>query len=173
MTNSFMDKLGEGGYAAVYKGQQSDGCFVAVKLFKQLEGKGEDFINEVVSIGKTNHVNIVSLLGFCFEERRRALIYEFMPNGPLERSTFRNGGNLSLPWEILFNIAQGIARGLDYLHQGCNERILHLDIKPHNILLDEKVHPKVTNFGLARLCPLQESTISVLEARRTLGHIAH
>jgi len=172
ITNSFEEKLGEGGYATVYKGKLSDGRYVAVKLFKQLKGNGEDFINEVASIGRTNHVNIVSLLGFCYEGNERALIYEFMPNGSLEKFTFDKGSNRALPRGVLFNIVDGIAKGLDYLHQGCNERILHFDIKPHNILLDEDFCPKISDFGLARLCPQQESTISMLEARGTIGYIA-
>ena len=97
ITNSFTDKLGEGGYATVYKGMLSEGRPVAVKLFKQLKGNGEDFINEVASIGRTNHVNIVSLLGFYFEGKRRALIYEFMSNGSPDKFTFRNGSNCPLP----------------------------------------------------------------------------
>ncbi|KAK9677282.1 hypothetical protein RND81_11G133100 [Saponaria officinalis] len=133
MTDGFKDKLGEGGYATVYKGKLLSCRLVGVKVLKLSKGDGEDFLNEVASISRSNHVNIVTLLGFCYE---------------------------------------GIARGLDYLHRGCNARILHFDIKPHNILLDEEFCPKISDFGLARLCPLQESTISMLEARGTIGYIA-
>ncbi|KAK9677607.1 hypothetical protein RND81_11G155300 [Saponaria officinalis] len=174
MTDGFKDKLGEGGYATVYKGKLLSGRLVAVKVLKLSKGDGEDFLNEVASISRTNHVNIVTLLGFCYEGNKRALIYEFLSNGSLEKFTFHGTRDRiqSLPWETLFNIAIGIARGLDYLHRGCNARILHFDIKPHNVLLDEEFCPKISDFGLARLCPLQESTISMLEARGTIGYIA-
>ncbi|XP_074278919.1 LEAF RUST 10 DISEASE-RESISTANCE LOCUS RECEPTOR-LIKE PROTEIN KINASE-like 2.5 [Silene latifolia] len=174
MTNGFKDKLGEGGYAIVYKGKLLSGRLIAVKVLKQSKGDGEDFLNEVASISRTNHVNIVALLGFCFEGNKRALIYEYLPNGSLEKFTFHgaSASNQSLPWNTLFNIAIGIAKGLDYLHRDCNARILHFDIKPHNILLDEKFCPKISDFGLARLCPLQVSTISMMEARGTIGYIA-
>ncbi|XP_074275876.1 LEAF RUST 10 DISEASE-RESISTANCE LOCUS RECEPTOR-LIKE PROTEIN KINASE-like 2.4 [Silene latifolia] len=174
MTNCFKDRLGEGGYAIVYKGKLLNGRLIAVKVLKQSKGDGEDFLNEVASISRTNHVNIVALLGFCFEGNKRALIYEYLPNGSLEKFTFHGTSaiNQSLPWETLFNIAIGIAKGLDYLHRGCNARILHFDIKPHNILLDENFCPKISDFGLARLCPLQVSTILMMEARGTIGYIA-
>ena len=146
MTNSFKDKLGQGGYGGVYKGKLQDGCFVAVKVLKELKGNGEEFLNEVASIGRTSHVNIVTLMGVCFEESKRALIYEFMPNGSLEKFIYKeNPSNAThqLGWETLYKIAIGIARGLEYLHRGCNTRILHFDIKPHNILLDENFCPKI------------------------------
>ncbi|KAK9677279.1 hypothetical protein RND81_11G132800 [Saponaria officinalis] len=174
MTDGFKDKLGEGGYATVYKGKLLSGSLVAVKVLKLSKGDGEDFLNEVASISRTNHVNIVTLLGFCYEGNKRALIYEFLSNGSHEKFTFHGTQDRiqSLPWETLFNIAIGIARGLDYLHRGCNARIWHFDIKPLNILLDEEFCPKISDFGLARLCPLQESIISMLEARGTIGYIA-
>ncbi|XP_074287985.1 LEAF RUST 10 DISEASE-RESISTANCE LOCUS RECEPTOR-LIKE PROTEIN KINASE-like 2.1 [Silene latifolia] len=174
ITNDFSEKLGEGGYAIVYQGKLKSGSLVAVKVLKQSKGDGEDFINEVASISRTNHVNIVTLLGFCFEGNKRALIYEYLPNGSLEKFTYHGAGpsNQSLPWETLLNIAIGIAKGLDYLHRGCNARILHFDIKPHNILLDQDFIPKISDFGLARLCPLQKSTISMMDARGTIGYIA-
>ncbi|KAL2924645.1 LEAF RUST 10 DISEASE-RESISTANCE LOCUS RECEPTOR-LIKE PROTEIN KINASE-like 2.4 [Bienertia sinuspersici] len=174
LTNSFRNKLGEGGYGAVYKGQiQNTGHLVAVKILKKAEKNAEDFINEVASIGKTNHVNVVTLLGFCYEGRHRALVYDFMPNGSLEKYLYGKNNNChSLSWEELFQIAVGIARGLEYLHRGCNTRILHFDIKPHNILLDENFCPKISDFGLAKLCPQKESLVSLSEARGTVGYIA-
>ncbi|KAM3706708.1 hypothetical protein ACJW31_03G170500 [Castanea mollissima] len=175
MTNSFKDKLGQGGYGGVYKGKLQDGCFVAVKVLKESKGNGEEFLNEVASISRTSHVNIVTLMGFCFEESKRALIYEFMPNGSLEKFIYKdNPSNVDrqLGWETLYKIAVGIARGLEYLHRGCNTRILHFDIKPHNILLDESFCPKISDFGLAKICPREESVISMLGARGTAGYIA-
>ncbi|GLT91856.1 hypothetical protein SLE2022_097220 [Rubroshorea leprosula] len=177
MTNSYRDKLGEGGFAAVYKGKLSDGCQVAVKVLNNAkdDGDGEAFINEVASISRTSHVNIVTLLGFCFKGRKRALIYEFVQNGSLEKFIHQeNPLNIDhqLKLEILYQIAVGIARGLEYLHRGCNMRILHFDIKPHNILLDDDFCPKIADFGLAKLCPRKESIISMSGTRGTPGYIA-
>ncbi|CAL5350195.1 unnamed protein product [Camellia sinensis] len=174
MTNSFRVKLGQGGYGCVFKGKLDNGCLVAVKVLKGLKGSGEEFINEVATISRTSHVNIVTLMGFCFEGQNRALIYEFMPNGSLEKF-IHDGNSLTyhqLGWEALYQIAAGIARGLEYLHRGCNMRILHFDIKPHNILLDEDFCPKISDFGLAKLWPRKESIVSLLGARGTAGYIA-
>lgn len=132
MTNSFRDQLGRGGYGIVYKASLPDGRQVAVKMINESKGNGEEFIDEVASISRTSHVNIVSLVGFCYENKR-ALIYEFKPNGSLDKYIFKNGfpdAICNLDWNTLYQIAIGIARGLDYLHQGCISRILHLDIKP-------------------------------------------
>ena len=170
MTRSFKDKLGQGGYGQVYRGKLLDGRLVAVKLLNSSKGNGEDFINEVASISRTSHVNVVTLLGFCLEGNKRALIYEFMPNGSLEKFIYKD--NQQLEREKLLQIATGIARGLEYLHRGCNTRILHFDIKPHNILLDEDLCPKISDFGLSKLCLKKESIISMLDARGTIGYIA-
>ncbi|XP_060179486.1 LEAF RUST 10 DISEASE-RESISTANCE LOCUS RECEPTOR-LIKE PROTEIN KINASE-like 2.1 [Lycium barbarum] len=170
MTSGFKDKLGEGGYGGVYKGELFDGRVVAVKILKASKGDGEEFINEVASITQTSHVNVVSLLGYCLDGRKRALIYDFMPNGSLEKYIYGDGSLLGL--QKLYQIAVGIAKGLEYLHRGCNTRILHFDIKPHNILLDEEFCPKISDFGLAKLCTRKESVISMLGARGTIGYIA-
>ncbi|KAK4608003.1 hypothetical protein RGQ29_001718 [Quercus rubra] len=175
MTKSFNDKLGQGGYGSVYKGKLQDGSFVAVKVLNNSKGNGEEFINEVATISKTFHVNIVTLKGFCFEGSKRALIYEFMPNGSLEKFIYKgnpSSSNHQLGWETLYKIAIGIARGLEYLHRGCNTRIYHFDIKPHNILLDEDFCPKISDFGLAKICPRENSIISMVGARGTTEYIA-
>ncbi|KAG8382872.1 hypothetical protein BUALT_Bualt05G0124500 [Buddleja alternifolia] len=169
MTKSFEDNLGKGGYGSVYKGKLHDGRLVAVKILDESRKNGEDFMNEVASISRTSHINIVTLLGFCFEGSKRDLIYEFMPNGSLDKFLSEEG---HLGWETLFEIAVEIARGLEYLHRGCNMRILHLDIKPHNILLDMDFHPKIADFGLAKLCPDRASIVSMSRARGTVGYIA-
>ncbi|PIA33369.1 hypothetical protein AQUCO_04100057v1 [Aquilegia coerulea] len=175
ITNSFKDKVGQGGYGFVYKGKLLDGRLVAVKLLNKAKGDGEEFINEIGSISRTSHVNVVSLLGFCFEGSKRALIYEFMPNGSLEKFIYDPNpleAQSQLGWEMLYQITVGIARGLEYLHRGCKTRILHFDIKPHNILLDHDFTPKISDFGLAKLCPNKESVVSMLDARGTAGYIA-
>ncbi|XP_029121660.2 LEAF RUST 10 DISEASE-RESISTANCEUS RECEPTOR-LIKE PROTEIN KINASE-like 2.4 isoform X1 [Elaeis guineensis] len=172
MTNSFRDKLGQGGYGIVYKGSLQGGRLVAVKFLRNSRGDGEEFVNEVVSIGRTSHVNIVSLIGFCLEGSKRALIYDYMPNGSLEKYIYSEKPKTTLGWEKLYEIAIGIARGLEYLHRGCNTRIVHFDIKPHNILLDQEFCPKIADFGLAKLCPPKDSILSVTCARGTIAFIA-
>ncbi|PIN14991.1 Serine/threonine protein kinase [Handroanthus impetiginosus] len=167
MTNSFRENLGKGGYGSVYKGRLPNGRLVAVKILNESKENGEDFINEIASISRTSHINIVTLLGFCYEGSKRVLVYDFMPNGSLDKFIQNTA-----EWQKLFEIAVGIARGLEYLHKGCNTRILHFDIKPHNILLDEDFIPKISDFGLAKLCPNRSSTVSMLAARGTIGYIA-
>ncbi|PWA53290.1 protein kinase-like domain, Concanavalin A-like lectin/glucanase domain protein [Artemisia annua] len=175
MTDSFKVKVGEGGYGSVYQGTLPNGNSVAVKLLNELKGNGEDLVNELASISKTSHVNIVSLLGFCFEGRHRALIYEYMSNGSLEKFIYNRSSPLSssqLEWKKLYEISVGIGRGLEYLHRGCNTQILHFDIKPHNILLDQDFCPKISDFGLAKLCPEKRSVVSMSGMRGTPGYIA-
>jgi len=175
MTKSFAHKLGQGGYGAVYRGNLADGREIAVKTLKDTEGDGEDFMNEVASISRTSHVNIVTLLGFCLQGRKRALIYEYMPNGSLERYTFGSmsaEGDNSLCWDKLFEIVIGIARGLEYLHNGCNTCIVHFDNKSQNILLDQNFCPKISDFGFAKLCQQKQSKISMVGMRGTIGYIA-
>jgi len=172
ITSSLNDKLGEGGYGLVFKGRLHDGHLVAVKFLHDSKGEGDEFVNEVMSIGRTSHVNIVSLFGFCLEGSKRALIYEFMPNGSLDKYIYSENPKAVLGWEQLYTIAMGIARGLEYLHHSCNTRIVHFDIKPQNILLDKDFHPKIADFGLAKLCHTKESKLSMTGARGTVGFIA-
>ncbi|GLT28890.1 hypothetical protein SLA2020_037930 [Shorea laevis] len=176
ITNSFSEKLGQGGFGSVYKGTLPDGRVVAVKVLRKSKGDGQEFINEVASISRTSHVNIVTLLGFCYQRSKRALIYEFVPNGSLDKFIYNQGSpeeNHQLDIKTLYEIAVGIAQGLEYLHKGCNTRILHFDIKPHNILLDNNFCPKISDFGLAKLCETRESIVSITRgARGTFGYIA-
>ena len=172
MTRGFKDKLGEGGYGSVYKGKLRSGHLVAIKMLSASQGNGQDFINEVATIGRIHHVNVVRLIGFCVEGSKRALVYDFMTNGSLDRHIFSKEGIDSLSCKKLFEISLGVARGIEYIHRGCEMQILHFDIKPHNILLDENFVPKVSDFGLARLCPLDDNSVSLTAARGTLGYIA-
>ncbi|CAO2185550.1 unnamed protein product [Urochloa humidicola] len=172
ITSSLNNKLGEGGYGTVFKGKLHDGRLVAVKFLHECKGNGEEFVNEVMSIGRTSHVNIVSLFGFCLERTKRALIYEYMPNGSLDQYIYSENPKETLGWQKLYTIAIGIARGLEYLHHSCNTRIVHFDIKPQNILLDQDFCPKIADFGLAKLCHTKESKVSMTGARGTIGFIA-
>jgi serine/threonine protein kinase len=106
------------------------------------------------------------------EGSKRELIYEYMPNGSLDKYIYLENPKAVLGWDKLYTIAVGIARGLEYLHYSCNTRIVHFDIKPQNILLDEDFHPKIANFGLAKLCHTKESKLSMTGARGTVGFIA-
>ncbi|KAK8312539.1 hypothetical protein V6Z11_D01G047800 [Gossypium hirsutum] len=153
ITGDFKDKLGDG-----------------VKLLKESKGNGQDFINEVATTGRIHHVNVVELVGFCVEWKKQALVYDFMKNGSLDKFIFST--NSSLSWQKMFEIAVGVGRGIQYLHNGCAMKILHFDIKPHNILLDEKFNPKLSDFGLAKLHSVDDSIISLTAARGTLGYMA-
>ncbi|KAJ9679749.1 hypothetical protein PVL29_021609 [Vitis rotundifolia] len=173
MTHNFKHKLGQGGFGSVYKGKLRSGHIVAVKMLVMSKANGQDFINEVATIGRIHHVNVVRLVGFCIQRSKWALIYDYMPNGSLDKFVFLDkGNNIPLSWERLYKIALGVGRGIEYLHQGCDMQILHFDIKPHNILLDEDFTPKVSDFGLAKLYSTDESIVSVTAVRGTLGYIA-
>jgi serine/threonine protein kinase len=148
---------------------------VAVKMLENLKGDGQEFINEVSTIGRIHHANVVRLLGFCSEGTRRALIYQFMTKGSLDSYIFAHESDICrelLAPNKMLEIASGIARGIEYLHQGCNQRILHFDIKPHNILLDHNFTPKISDFGLAKLCAREHSIVTLTAARGTMGYIA-
>ncbi|KAK3445631.1 hypothetical protein EUGRSUZ_A01470 [Eucalyptus grandis] len=174
ITNDFEEKLGQGAYGTVYKGKLSDEIFVAVKMLDNSFGNGEEFINEVSTMGRIHHVNVVRMVGFCADGFRRALVYEFLANESLEKFIFQGEDTLDpfLSWERLHDIALGVAKGIEYLHQGCDHKILHFDIKPHNILLDNNFNPKIADFGLAKLCSKEQSAVSMTAARGTMGYIA-
>ncbi|KAK9226711.1 hypothetical protein WN943_011759 [Citrus x changshan-huyou] len=173
VTNHFTHKLGQGGFGSVYKGQLHTGRLIAVKMLENSKFSAEEFINEVSTIGRIHHVNVVQLLGFCSEGSKRALVYEFMPNGSLDRHIFpKESRGQSFSWEKLHEVALGTARGIEYLHNGCDVCILHFDIKPHNILLDHNFIPKVSDFGLAKFHPKENDFVSLSATRGTIGYIA-
>ncbi|CAD6238211.1 unnamed protein product [Miscanthus lutarioriparius] len=171
ITSHFRDKLGQGGYGSVYKGVLLPGNVeVVVKILGNSNCNGDEFISEVSTIGRIHHINVVRLVGFCAEEMRRALLYEYMSHGSLDRYIF--SAKRSFSWDKLNEIALGIARGINYLHLGCDMQILHFDIKPHNILLDSNFVPKVADFGLAKLYPRDHSFVPASAMRGTIGYIA-
>ncbi|XVF79084.1 hypothetical protein PTKIN_Ptkin14bG0190800 [Pterospermum kingtungense] len=171
MTEGFKSKLGEGGYGFVFKGKLRSGHFVAIKLLKKSEANGEDFINKVATIGRIHHVNVVQLIGFCVEGSKQAIVYDFMTNGSLDKIIFSTGSS-SLSWQKMCAIALGVAQGIEYIHKGCEMQILHFDIKPHNILLDENFTPKISDFSLAKLHSADNDIISLTAARGTFGYMA-
>ncbi|KAL5071223.1 hypothetical protein RYX36_022110 [Vicia faba] len=172
MVRGFKDKLGEGGFGTVFKGNLRSGPCVAIKMLRESKGNGHDFISEVATIGRIHHLNVVQLIGFCAEGSKCALVYDFMPNGSLDKFIFSKEGSASISYSQIFDISVGVARGIAYLHHGCEMKILHFDIKPHNILLDENFIPKVSDFGLAKLYPVENSIVTMTAARGTIGYMA-
>jgi serine/threonine protein kinase len=164
------DKIGKGGFGTVYKGKLPTGCLIAVKILDESKQSEHQFIAEVATVGMTYHVNLVRLLGYCSHRSKRALVYEYMVNGSLDKY-IHGGHDEELDWQQLHSIAVGTARGIAYLHEECRKRILHCDIKPHNVLLDANFSPKVADFGLAKMSEREESHISVVN-RGTLGYAA-
>ncbi|KAF8110913.1 hypothetical protein N665_0078s0100 [Sinapis alba] len=171
-TNNFSVKLGQGGFGSVYEGTLPDGSRLAVK---KLEGIGQgkkEFRAEVSIIGSIHHLHLVRLRGFCAEGAHRLLVYEFLAKGSLEKWIFRRrDGDILLDWDTRFNIAVGTAKGLAYLHEDCDARIIHCDIKPENILLDDNFNAKVSDFGLAKLMTREQSHVFTT-MRGTRGYLA-
>lgn len=171
-TENFSTKIGEGGFGSVYLGVLEDGTQLAVK---KLEGVGQgakEFKAEVSTIGSIHHVHLVKLKGFCAEGPHRLLVYEYMARGSLDKWIFKNSENtFLLNWETRFNIAVGTAKGLAYLHEECEVRIIHCDIKPQNVLLDDNFMAKVSDFGLAKLMSREQSHVFTT-MRGTRGYLA-
>ncbi|XP_015062813.1 G-type lectin S-receptor-like serine/threonine-protein kinase SD2-2 [Solanum pennellii] len=168
-TKGFSEKLGHGGFGTVFLGELSDSSLVAVKRLERAGGGEKEFRAEVCTIGNIQHVNLVRLRGFCTENSHRLLVYEYMSKGPLSAYLRRDGQNLS--WDVRFRIAVGTARGITYLHEECRNCIIHCDIKPENILLDEDFSAKVSDFGLAKLLGRDFSRV-LATMRGTWGYVA-
>ncbi|KAH1223025.1 G-type lectin S-receptor-like serine/threonine-protein kinase LECRK1 [Glycine max] len=171
-TTGFKQMLGRGAFGTVYKGvlKSDTSRYVAVKRLDKVVQEGEkEFKTEVSVIGQTHHRNLVRLLGYCDEEEHRLLVYEYMNNGSLACFLF----GISRPhWNQRVQIALGIARGLTYLHEECSTQIIHCDIKPQNILLDELFTPRIADFGLAKLLLAEQSKATKTGLRGTVGYFA-
>lgn len=178
-TDGFSKVLGRGGFGVVYKGELPDHRAVAVKRLKDSQGAASadaDFWAEVTIIARMHHLNLVRMWGFCAEKRQRLLVYEYVPNGSLDKHLFPGPNGQDRPpldWGVRYRIAVGVARAVAYLHEECLEWVLHCDIKPENILLTDDFCPKVSDFGLAKLTATkEEQQVKFSRVRGTRGYMA-
>ncbi|XP_058779978.1 G-type lectin S-receptor-like serine/threonine-protein kinase At4g03230 isoform X2 [Vicia villosa] len=174
-TNNFSDsnKLGQGGYGPVYKGIFPGGQDIAIKRLSSVSTQGlQEFKNEVVLIAKLQHRNLVRLRGYCVKRDEKILLYEYMSNKSLDLFIFDRTRTVLLDWKLRFDIILGIARGMLYLHQDSRLRVIHRDLKTGNILLDEEMNPKISDFGLAKIFGGKETEASTERIVGTYGYMA-
>ncbi|KAL9355664.1 hypothetical protein Peur_053634 [Populus x canadensis] len=165
--------LGQGGFGPVYKGILSDGKELAVKRLSALSEQGKnEFTNEVLLIMKLQHKNLVKLLGFCVDGEEKLLVYEFMPNNSLDMVLFDPRKGAQLSWRSRIHIINGIAKGILYLHEDSRLRIIHRDLKASNILLDNNMNPKISDFGMARIMEANEGEANTVRIVGTYGYMA-
>ncbi|KAF3440548.1 hypothetical protein FNV43_RR18832 [Rhamnella rubrinervis] len=170
-TSGFKEELGRGSFGAVYRGSLNKGRkLVAVKRLEKLIDEGErEFRAEMRAIGRTNHKNLVRLIGYCVEDSKRLLVYEYMSNGSLADLLFKQAQRPY--WEERVRIAIDVAKGIHYLHEECKSPIIHCDIKPQNILMDDFWTAKISDFGLAKLL-MPDQTRTFTGVRGTRGYLA-
>ncbi|KAM1108507.1 hypothetical protein PS2_005134 [Malus domestica] len=174
-TDDFSDanKLGRGGFGAVYKGRLFNGQLIAVKRLANNSQQGDrEFKNEVELLAQLQHRNLVRLLGFCLKADERLLIYEYVANASLDNFIFDPNNHVHLDWETRYKIIRGIARGILYLHEDSRVRIIHRDLKASNILLDEDMNPKIADFGMARLFVIDQTQGDTKTIVGTYGYMA-
>ena len=169
-TMNFKVELGRGSSGVVYKGVLEDERPVALKKLKHISRGKEEFQAELSVIARIYHMNLVRIWGFCSEGSHRLLVCEYVENGSLASILFSD--NILLDWKQRFNIALGVAKRLAYLHHECLEWVIHCDVKPENILLDQNFEPKITDFGLAKLLNRGGSNQNTSHVRGTTGYIA-
>uniref|UniRef100_A0A0E0FA74 non-specific serine/threonine protein kinase n=1 Tax=Oryza meridionalis TaxID=40149 RepID=A0A0E0FA74_9ORYZ len=168
-TERFKHELGWGGSGVVYKGILDDDRAVVIKKLENVTQNREEFQDELHVIARINHMNLVRIYGFCLERFHRLLVLEYVENGSLANVLFNS--KVLLDWKQRFNIALGVAKGLAYLHHECLEWVIHCNLKPENILLDENLEPKITDFGLAKLLSRSGSNQNVSRARGTIAKV--
>nr|XP_043628166.1 putative receptor-like protein kinase At4g00960 [Erigeron canadensis] len=167
------NKLGQGGFGAVYKGKLKNGQEIAVKRLAREHGQGErEFKNEVLLVAKLQHRNLVRLVGFSVEGSERLLIYEFLPNASLDQYIFDPTKRTLLDWEKRHKIIKGVAKGLLYLHEDSRLKIIHRDMKASNVLLDAEMNSKIADFGMARLFTPEETQGDTSRIVGTFGYMA-
>ncbi|KAL2333260.1 hypothetical protein Fmac_014473 [Flemingia macrophylla] len=156
---SSSNKIGEGGFGPVYKGKLSSGQEIAIKRLSKSSGQGLiEFKNEAMLIFKLQHTNLVRLLGFCIDREERILVYEYFPNKSLNIYLFGDSYKKNiLKWKVRLKIIEGVTQGVVYLHQYSRLKVIHRDLKASNILLDNELNPKITDFGMARIFGMTES----------------
>ncbi|KAL5981886.1 hypothetical protein ACLOJK_015953 [Asimina triloba] len=168
-TKNFSEEIGRGGGGVVYKGVMAEQGVAAIKRLEGFNQGEAEFLAEVSTIGRINHMNLIHMFGFCAQGKHRLLVYEYMEKGSLADNLSSN----VLDWEQRFEIAVGTAKGLAYLHEECLEWVLHCDVKPQNILLDADYKPKVADFGLAKLLDRHGlDRLSFSTVRGTRGYMA-
>ncbi|KAL5997774.1 hypothetical protein ACLOJK_008704 [Asimina triloba] len=170
-TDDFREKLGRGGFGSVFSGTLADGTKIAVKRLENVGQGMKEFLAEVETIGSIHHINLVRLIGYCAEKSHRLLVYEHMSNGSLDNWIFNKSQHPALYWQTRKQIILDVAKGLAYLHEECRQRIVHLDIKPQNILLDDRFNAKVSDFGLSQLINRDQSQV-LTNMRGTPGYLA-
>ncbi|KAG6626034.1 hypothetical protein I3843_15G016700 [Carya illinoinensis] len=170
-TNGFVEQLGKGSFGTVFKGALSNGQRkIAVKKLEKVVAEGDvEFKNEMRSVGRTNHRNLVRLLGYCHDGFNRLLVYEYMSNGTLSDYLFKS--EIKPNWEERIKISLNIARGILYLHEECETHIIHCDLNPNNILMDEHGCAKLADFGLAKLL-MPDHSKTLTGIRGTRGYVA-
>lgn len=169
-TKNFTENLGEGGFGSVFKGVLGDSTTITVKKLDGAYHGEKQFRAEVSSIGLVQHINLITLIGFCRRSDSKLLAYEYMPHRSLDIHLFSGDAEI-LNWNTRYQIALGIARGLAYLHESCRDCIIHCDVKPQNILLDKSFIPKIADFGMEKFLG-REFSRALTTIRGTIGYLA-